>query len=225
MPYEPDAAPASQPQRPMPPRGAPPATQWDAYQPTSFIPPEDDYASTPMGVSMPPDGRQYFGYRQPPTWQHASISGLGDVTASSVIGDLLSNWAAIGASAGVGYLLANQGDQIRSAGGAALVSIGAMQLPQVPKTGGLTRLFIAMAAFAGAYFLLKPMSPVLMSLGQGGYRNNPDDESWDEDDVYSPNDDDESDDDDDEPTGKDGARPSDDPSEPTKTSPWLREVR
>lgn len=214
MPFEPDPIPNA-PQGGMPPQQSQ-ETQWAPYQPTSFIPPQDDFAPQPFMSSAPPDGRQYFNYRQPPTWQHASIAGLGDVSVGGIFTELFASFAAIGATAGVGYLLAQEGEGLRTAGGAALVTIGALQLPQIPKAGGMTRFLIAAAALAGAYFLLRPYSQVLQSIGS--YRPN-DDEDWDD---YEENEDD---DDDDEPERLEkGAKPSDSPSEPARSSPWLKEV-
>jgi len=220
MPFEPDPIPNS-PQGGMPPQ-QPQETQWAPYQPASYIPPQDDFAQQPFMASGPPAGRQYFGYRQPPTWQHASIAGLGDVTIGSVFTELFASFAAIGATAGVGYMLAQEGDGLRAAGGAALVTIGALQLPQIPKAGGMTRFLIAAAALAGAYFLLRPMSPVLQSIGS--YRANDDMDEWE----YEGNDDGDSDEEDDPDEGsgrlEKGAKPSDNPSEPSRSSPWLKEV-
>jgi hypothetical protein len=146
-------------------------------------------------------------YRQPPTWQHASIEGLGGVT-TDVLASFLSNLVVIAAGAGLGYFLTGTP---KGAGGGALAIVGASQLPHMFKAGGLVRAVIAAASLGGAYWLLADESGLLEQRamrnagGEWDYENN--------------------DDDDDEPSREDvGAKPSDDPSEPAKSAPWMKQV-
>lgn len=200
--YEPP--PATPRNAPPAPSGPAPSTQWAEYDSTAFIPPHDDFAPPPMpqGVAMPPPGRSYAMYRQPPSWQHASIAGLGDAT-SDVVTSLLSNLIVIAAGAGLGYFLTGTA---KGAGGGALAIVGAVQLPNVFDTGGLTRAAIAAAALGGAYWLLRGDGALMSDYAM---RNEDDDGAFE-----------------DEPAGRDdvGAKPSDDPSKPAQSAPWLRQV-
>ena len=187
-----------------------PASQWAPYEQSYFVPPRDDFAPEPLNVPPPPPGRMYGMYRQPPTWQHASMMGLGSSTFEDVVASLLTSWAAIAGGGLVGYFLT--GDA-RGVGGGALAVMGASQIPQMFKAGGLTRLVIAAGAFAGAYWCLSPHSGWL----QQRYARNEDEWSYDE------NEDDEPESSSDDRSEK-GAVPSDDPTEPAKSAPWMKPV-
>ena len=118
-----------------------------------------------------------------------------------------------GAAAGaVGYLLT---DNWKGGAGAGLAVLGAVQLPYVLKEGGLTRLVIGAAAFAGAYMVLKDISPML-----GGQSS-----AWpnEYDDDFEENEEDDDDLDEAKPgRNKAGAKASDDPDRPSAASPFMR---
>ena len=100
-----------------------------------------------------PPSHHYYQYRQPPTWQHASIAGFGDSTVGGLISDVTSGLFQILAGGALGYLL---GGRTVSAGAAgALAILGAAQVSRIPQAGGTTRLFVAAGAFGGAYYLLR----------------------------------------------------------------------
>jgi len=189
---------------PPPVNGPDRSTQWAEYEPTNFVPPQDDFEPMPPNVPGPPPGRHYAMYRQPPTWQHASTAGFGEITAADVISSFMQNLVVIAAGAGIGYFVL---ETPRGAGGGALAIIGASQLPWVFKPGGLMRAVIAAAAFGGSYWLLAPDSAVMQ---HRAYSNR----DWD----YDEN---EGDDESDEDVG---AKPSDDPSKPASSAPWIRQV-
>ena len=195
--------------------GPGPASQWGPYEPTSFVPPQDDYAPEPSYA--PPPGRHYAQYRQPPTWQHASMRGMGDVSgdlqgaAGTLVAAVVQGLAAIVAGGAIGYVLTGNW---KGAGGGALAVMGAAQLPYI-FTGGFTRAFIAAGALGGSYYLLRDMSPVLGGEGQA-YPNS------DEDDDFEENDDEDDDDNSSPPQKEPGGKPSDDPERPAPASPFMR---
>lgn len=193
--------------------------QWSAYEPGSFMPPQDDFDPGPM---RPPPGRQYVQYRQPPSIQHATIAGmngLGSLSAGDIVATLMSNMTMIAAGALLGYLFT--GHWKGALGGGAGVA-GAAQLPFVFRPGGLMRAGLAAVGFGIAYWALRDDAPVLQ---QWAYANDGDD---DDEDDYEPNDDEDDEDVDEarpaKPSSDEGAKPSDDPKEPEKSNPWMREV-
>lgn len=204
MPYEPPAGPAglptqnsvSQPQRPQ--QAAPPlASQWAAYEPSQFIPSRDDFAPN---IPAAPAGRVYGMYRQPPSWQHASMAGyggqgLGLSSTDLVMKSLASSALGIGAAAVVAYVLTGSG---RAAAGGAAAVIGASQIPQLTSGDFLTRAALALGGLGAAYWLLHPMMQV-----------------W-----VTPNEDDG-----DDEAASAGASVPEEPEEPKKATPWLREVK
>ena len=198
--YEPPAAASAPPQDN--------STQWAQYEPTTAIPPEDVFAPPGAGfVPRPPPGRMYGMYRQPPTWQHASIDGLGGTSTSDLVTSVLSNWAAIAAGAALGYFLTGHA---KGAGGGALAVMGVAQLPFIFKEGGLFRAVLAAGGLGGAYFLLRDDSEFMRQRAMAN------EDGWD----YDENEGDE-----DEPRSEEGAKPSADPDAPAPSSPWLRPAR
>jgi hypothetical protein len=172
----------------------PPAHQAEQYAPTSFIPPADDFAPRAPPASPPP-GRSYYGYRQPPTWQHASFGqedggifgpagGIFAARPNALLG-VLGGLAQVGTAAALGYLLTSSW---KGALGAGLGVAGAGQLPHALGAGGLTRFLIGAGGLVGAYFLLKPFAPALRSAPSAGVpapwlrSNEPDDDEEDNDD-------------------------------------------
>lgn len=222
--YKPEPTPQPQPQQQTqappegakrmyePPAAAPPppqdnSTQWAQYEPTNAIPPDDPFAPPGGGfMPRPPPGRMYGMYRQPPTWQHASVDGLGAIsTGELLIASVLSQWAAIAAGAAIGYFLTGHA---KGAGGGALAVMGVAQIPFVFKEGGLFRAVLALGGLGGAYWLLRDDSEFMRQRAMAN------EEGWD----YDENDGE----DEDEPESQEGGRPSSDPKAPAPSSPWLR---
>lgn len=132
------------PAPPPPPIDDMPDGQWDHYD-DSTLPPEPPVAPMP-----PPPGRQYYGYRQPPTWQHASIAGvdgLGGVFSTSP--SALAGLAHVAAGAGLGYLFTKNW-QGATAGGLAVLGAG-----QLPSFSDSKRLLFGLACLGGAYYLIR----------------------------------------------------------------------
>jgi hypothetical protein len=208
-PIDPGFAQGAQPPPPPPPRPEaapkdPPmyepeaqdnSGQWAPYDNTAAIPPEDDFAPDPPGVSQPPPGRTYGMYRQQPTWQHASLQGVEG--AQIQVGGLLQGVAAIAGGAILGYGLTGSP---KVAAGSALGMIGLLQVPTVIG-GHFLRSAVGVAAVVGAYFLMR-------------------DELEGFDGVFQPNDgyDDE---DYDEDEDDEGAAPEGDPE---RSSPWMKDA-
>lgn len=215
--YEPDAPPASDAT----------SSQWAPYDNTAFIPPVDDFDPQPMGVSEPPSGRQYGMYRQPPTWQHASLAGEQQGPQINVAA-LLQGFSAIAVAVALGYGLT--GKPIVAAG-AGVGMAGALQLPSILQ-GQFFRAMIGGALMAGAYWLVRDEMPGFSSGGAranfDGYDENEgddeddDDFEDDEDDDFEPNDDDEDDGDDGDEEDDEGEG-EDDEGEVSASSPWMRE--
>jgi len=116
-----------------------PEGQWDHYDDTT-LPPSPEFIPPAT-----PAGRQYMAYRQPPTWQHASIAGLGDASA---ILQAASGFAQIAAGAGIGYWFTREW-RGAAAGGLAVFSAG-----QIVKMNS-SQLLIGLAALGGAYYLVR----------------------------------------------------------------------
>lgn len=197
--YEPQAsAPASAPSQPDN------SAQWAQYEPTAAMPPDDPFGPAPVRSGFapaPPPGRMYGLYRQPPTWQHATVGGLdGTSTGEVIMASMLQHLAAIAAGAALGYFLTGHA---KGAGGGALAVMGAVQLPFIFGTGGLFRAVLAAGGLGGAYWLLKDDSEFMRQRAMA---------NWDYDENEG----------EDEPEEPAGASPSADPDAPAKSSPWLR---
>jgi len=179
----------------------PPSAQWAPYNNTQAIPPQDDYAPQPDGVSAPPAGRTYGMYRQPPTWQHASLAGSDVASAASVVSSTLQGIAAIAGGAVLGYGLTQNP---KAAIGGGLGMLGLLQIPTIAR-GEIVRSLVGIVAVVGAYFLLRDELT-----GFEGFLPNSD-----EDDDFEDDDDEDYEDDDgpDEPSGR-----------PERSSPWMKDA-
>ena len=79
--YEPEPPPGGQ-QAQMPPQGPPQAPQWAPYNSTAAIPPVDNYAPIPYGVSAAPPGHDY--YRILRSKLHWGRGGIGKTDVSQL---------------------------------------------------------------------------------------------------------------------------------------------
>lgn len=214
---------------PMPEAGPRGSSQYEYYEPAAFVPPQDDYATSPPWVSAPPAGRHYGMYRQMPTWQHASIEGLGQSDAlSSLWQSLATNLVAIAAGAGIAYYITADP---KTAAAGALAMIGAVQLPNMLSGNVMVRALIIAGSWGGAYYLTRDRSGLLEKMArrnalERAYANEGDEDDEEDDDededesVFDENEDD----DEAEPGNGHGGRPSPDPYEPAKSAPWMRPV-